>query len=153
MDKGILNIQGSHNNLTLYIYCLFNMRRNMLLKIIFVGERSPAFIASMPNTHMSIFIMVPILADSIETFVALFAAVPELIQMPQHMLLNILFVHECSEAEIADGAVGMFHDVMFVKFTVLLKVRRTHVTTVNVTFPLFNVAETSEFVNKQLLAT
>lgn len=55
------------------------MGGEMPLEVILIRERPPAYRTSMSYPHMSVFVMITVLSDRIESFVALVTTMPELI--------------------------------------------------------------------------
>lgn len=123
------------------------------LEIIFIGKASSTNFALVPDSHVSVLVMVPVLSHRIKALVALFAPMPELIQMPEHVFFYVLLIHKGSEAKIADSPVGVFKHVMVVKFAVLLEGSIANIAAVYVTLSLLYVPEEHEFVDEELLAS
>lgn len=122
------------------------------LEIILVRETPPAHFALVPDAHMSVLVVVPVLPHRVEALIAVLAPVPELVQVPEHVLFHVFLVHERSETEVADGPVRMVGDVVLVEFAVFGKGGRAHVAVVNIAFPFLYVSEEDELVDKELFA-
>lgn len=125
----------------------------MSLEIIFVCKSPRAIMAFVSDPHMSVFVMVSIFPNGIKTFITLLTPVSELIQMTQHMLFHVLFIHERTETKVAYSPIVMFHQVMHVEITVFVETFRAHIAVINETFPLFNVSEEGEPIDEQLLTS
>lgn len=128
------------------------MRGDVSFEVILVRKTSPAYLALVSNAHVSVFIVVPVLSDRIETLVAIFAPVPELVQMPKHVLLDVLLVHERSEAEVANGPIRMIRNIVFVEFAVLRESSCANVAIIDVTLALLYMPEEDKLVDEELLA-
>jgi hypothetical protein len=136
----------------LYDYVGLFVRRQMSPEIILVCEAPAANATRVPDPHVSIFVVIPVLPNRIKSLVAFVAPVSELIEMPQHVLLHVLLVHESSEAEITDRSVRVFHHVVIVEVTVLAEGGTAHIAVVDVALALLDVAEEDELVDEQLFA-
>lgn len=129
------------------------MRGDVPFEIIFISKAPSADVALVPYAHVAVLVVVPVLSHRIETLVAIFATVSELIEMPQHVFLDVLLVHERPEAEIADRTVGVFGDVVVVELAVFSETRRTDVAVVDEAFTFFDVSKENELIDENLLAS
>lgn len=125
----------------------------MSLEVVLVRETPPAHLALVPDAHVPVLVVVPVLPHGVEALIAVFAPVPELIQMPKHVLFDVLLVHERPEAEVADGSVRMIGDVVFVEFAVFGEGGGADVAVVDVALALLYVPEEDELVDEQLFAS
>lgn len=129
-----------------------DMRGDVPLEIILVRKRASANVALVPDAHVPVLVVVPVLPDGVEPLIALLAAVPKLVQMAQHVLLDVLLVHERAKAKVADGAIGMRDHVVLVKIAVFREHCRTSIAPVHEAFAFLDVPEEDELVDEQLLA-
>lgn len=125
----------------------------MPLKIVLIGKAPAAHTALMPNTHVPVLVMITIFPHRIEPLIAVLAPMPKLIQMPQHMLLDVLLVHERAKAKIANRPISVLDHIVEIELTILAERHIAHVTVVNVTLSLLDMPKEHEFIDKQLFAT
>lgn len=130
----------------------FSVGSNMPFEVILVRKTPPTNLTLMPYTHVPIFVVIPVLPDRVKTLITLLAAMPELVQVAQHVLFHVLLVHESSETEVAYGPVRVLRKVVLVEFTVLVEGGTANVTAVHVALALLYVPEEHEFVDEQLFA-
>lgn len=90
----------------------------MFSEIVLVCETPSAHLASVPHSHVTISVVVPILSHRVETLIALIALVPKLIQMAHHVFFDVFLVHERAETEVTDGPIRVLEQVVFAKSAV-----------------------------------
>lgn len=129
------------------------MCRHMSFEIILISKTSTTNFTFMADPHMPVLVMIPVLSNSVKSFITILTPMSKLVQVSQHVLLNILFIHESSEAEVANRSVCMLGDVVQVEFAIFGEGCITNIAVVDKAFTLFDMSEEHELIYKQLLAS